>query len=243
MVAFLDHVMSTGGTFCPVRNFYVEWKTFEVETLPLIEGLFPVTSEDEDGLSTILADWKLLSKDLMHYRSVYCSPGRVGSMKFAKWYRNTKEFYRLLSVFRVYQHEEMRGVYPLFTMRGFLAAQVESLAGFLDRLVVGNVVSEKARERYEDWYCRRHYSQELVQKAKSRPSDNNPVCNPGIRMEYEAVRFHKGIRSGDCVFDGEDPIPDVNWPRAYVEWGCAVKVEDTSKSSIVVPSSMRDLLK
>ncbi len=78
----------------------------------------------------------------------------------------------------------------------------------------------------------------LVQKAKSRPSENNPVCTPGTRREYVISRVKRGIRAGDTCFEGEEPIVDFTRPLLYTE---DIPEEVVVESGgVQLPPSMRD---
>lgn len=238
MRAFLDHVMPVGGrAFRQIRNIYFEWRTWAAEVYPTIAHLFPVTVEDEDVMSRFFDDWKKLRADRNHYRTVYRRPGAIGGAKLAPAYRHTPDFYRVLALLRCYQTVEEAARYPLFTLRSYLAAQIEALSGFVPTLQVGNIVSEKARLRYDEWYLYRFYSLELVKKGLRRPSDNNPVSNPAIRVEYERGR---SAPVGDFAFDGEVPVPWMTTPARTFACADGVEVED---KDIKLPPGMDDLLR
>ncbi len=236
-MAFLDHVFPAGSEFIPVRNVYFEWRIFRDETLPALSQILPVTETDETLMEMALTDLAALAKrGTVYYKGFYADPGKIGEMKVGKIYRSSPDFYKLLSVLRFFQRDQRSPVhYPLFTIRSFLVAQVESLAGFLDRLIPGNITSFKAYERYEDWYCRKFYGDEMAKKAKSRPSENNPVCAPGSRVEYERTRMLSGARVGDLLLEGENPVKLGN--VAAMESGKASVQEKNAE--VVLPPAMR----
>lgn len=242
MRAFLDHVLPVGGkAFRQVRNIYFEWRTWSAEVYPTIAHLFPITTEDEDALSCFFRDWKALRVDRGYYKDVYRRPSAIGGAKLAPAYRHTPDFFRVLTVLREYQQEGEMSKYPLFTMRGYLAAQIEALSGFVSTLKVGNIVSEKARVRFDEWYLYRFYSLELVKKGLKRPSDNNPVSNPGIRVEYENHTAGQG--RGDFTFEGETPVPWMTRP-ALSFGGGEVSVDlEKETEEVKLPPGMGDLLR
>lgn len=240
MSMFLDHFMPSGESFSPLKNVYFVWRDFLSSRVPhLVDAWLHLDDEMEMRLGKFLEDWKELTKDVRFYRPFYCEPNRVGAVKVARLYRNSSAYYDLVSLL-VNLREQSIEKFPLFTLRGFLAAQIESLAGFIDRLVLGNITSEKALERYEDWYCRRYYSPELVEKAKKRPSDNNPVSHPGTRWEYERGRMSGGYRGGIHLLEGEVAVLEVTTPMIYTE----TIVRDMKPVGVggvgFVPSNMRE---
>ena len=124
----------------------------------------------------------------------------------------------------------------MFTLRGYVAAQIEALAGFVPALQIGNIVSEKAMVRFEEWYLYRFYNLELVKKGLKRPSENNPVSNLEIRIEYEQRRAGTGI--GDFTFEDEIPVPWMTKPAVSL----GAEVSDTESGDIKLPPHMGDLL-
>ncbi len=227
--AFLDHTFPINGRFAPVAQIYNRWKIFEQERLPFIRHLFPLTGGDEQILSVFLLDFKQP-----------CS-----TIKMPKVYRFSPDFYRLLSVLRYYQDEEQQRLYPLFTLRSFLQAQIESLGKFLDQLIVGHLDSEKAHGRYAEYYMKTFYSQEMVNKARLRPSANNPVHNVSIRISYEQARMAQGLLVGDMTHPNEAPVVWANYPKIYEKnpkkdltngGKCGIVVGETT----AVPTSMKD---
>jgi len=228
--ALLDHVMPSGKTFSPVRNLYFEWKAFQIENLPFIESVLPVTEDEERGFNMMLTDWFNLSKDLTWYRDVWKSPARVTGIVLTRVYRNSLEFYKLVEKHRAALSNP---AWPLYTFRTYLAAQVESLSGFLQRLVPGNVVSEKADERYEEWYRGKFYSAEMQKKALSRPSENNPVSAASTRAAAERDMTIQG--RGEFVFAKELEEPGFNVPVGGVNES---KVSEVPKSQLVMPPGM-----
>jgi len=160
-------------------------------------------------------------------------------VKSTRLYRGTPDFWRVIGLIRHYQPEFMQANQPLFTLRSFLAAQLETLCRFIDRLKIGNLTSEKAHERYADWYNKAFYPAELVNKARKRPSANNPVCTSSIRREYEQQRITSGSRIGVFTFEGERSLPFYNVPLVYSEPVTPVEAKATS-TSIVVPPSARE---
>lgn len=239
MKAFLNHMLPVGGgRFRQIRNVYFEWRTWSAEVYPTIEHLFPVTTEDEEVLSRFFSDWRKLREDRGFYRTVFRRPSAIGGARMAPAYRHTPDFLRVLAVLRRYQGETAR--YPLFTLRGYVAAQIEALSGFVPTLQIGNFVSEKARTRYDEWYLYRFYNLELVKKGLKRPSDNNPVSNPMVRIEYEHHRA--GTSIGDFTFDGEVPVPWMTRPAMKFGDGEVSDEVVEECGSIKLPPGMGDLL-
>lgn len=238
MRAFVDHAFPVGGkSFKQIRNMYFEWREWSEEIYPTIAHLFPVTDQDEEIMSRFFSDWRGLKDDLNYYRDVYRSPTQIGGAKMAPAHRYSHDFFRLLEVLRHYQ--ACAETYPLFTMRAYLAAQIEALSGFVPRIQIGNVVSEKARGRFEEWYLYRFYNLEMVKKGLKRPSDNNPVSNPKIRVEYEFKLATQG--RGDFTFEDEIPVPWATLPGRH--WGkSAVKEEPEKEAAVVLPPGMSNLL-
>jgi hypothetical protein len=222
--AFLDHAFPVGGRFRPVRSLYFEWRSFAVEVWPQIAHLFPVTAEDETVLSGFFRDWKELRRDFLYLRDVYFRRDRLGGARVAKAYRSGPESFRVLGLLREAQSDEKRADYPLFTLRGFLAAQVEALSGYVGEMKVGNVVSEKAWGRYDEWYNYRYYGLELAKKGLSRPSANNPVSERSIRESYERDRVARGVLPADHTLEGEEPVAWLSRPALYFEVGRAATV-------------------
>ncbi len=241
MRAFLDYTFPVGSkAFKAVRNLYFEWRQWSVEVYPTIEHLFPVTTEDEDIISCFFADWRALREDRNHYRTVYRRPSMIGGAKLAPAYRHTPDFFRVLAVLRDYQQDPEMAKYPLFTMRAYLAAQVEALSGFVAVLKIGNIVSEKAKLRFDEWYLYRFYNLELVKKGLRRPSDNNPVSNVAVRRDYEGLLVGKG--RGDFTFNGETPVPWMTRPAQSFGGGeVSVEFEEEHKG-IKMPPGMGDVL-
>lgn len=238
MRAFMDYTLPVGNkSFRQIRNIYFEWRTWSAEVYPTIQHLLPVTTEDEEVLSFFFKDWKALRVDRQFYRTVYRRPGAIGGAKMAPAYRYTPDFFRVLTVLRHYQQDEQMEKYPLFTLRAYLAAQIEALSGFVTTLQIGNVVSEKAMLRFDEWYLYRFYSLELVKKGLKRPSDNNPVSNPAIRVEYERQRQ---APVGDYAFDDEPAVPWGNCPARGFAW--YDKDDDNNNEKIKLPPGMGDLL-
>lgn len=239
MRAFLDHVLPVGGkSFRQIRNIYFEWRTWSAEVYPTIKRLFPITTKDEEVLSRFFSDWRSLRADRGFYRAVYRRPSTIGGAKLEPTYRHTPDFFRVLAVLRHYQKDPT--TYPLFTLRGYLAAQIEALSGFVPTLRVGNVVSEKARTRYGEWYLYRFYNLELVKKGLKRPSDNNPVSNPMVRIEYEHLRA--GTNVGDFTFDGEVPVPWMTRPAMTFGHGEVSDGVVEECGGVQLPPGMGDLL-
>jgi hypothetical protein len=168
---------------------------------------------------------------------VYYRRDRIGGARMAKAYRGGPEFFRVLSVLRGYQSDAARAEYPLFTLRGFLAAQVESLSGFVGELKIGNCDSEKARSRYDEWYLYRYYELELVKKGLARPSDNNPVTNRDGRLDHERARVARGVLPADHAFPGEAPVQWLNRPALYYEVAPAAPL-GPSEAKIELPPGM-----
>lgn len=239
MQVFLDHAFPVGPrSFCPVQNLYFRWREWSAEVYPTIEHVFPITAADEDVLGCLFRDWRALRADKGYYHSVYRRPGAVGGARLEPAYRHTADFTRVLTVLRDYQRAEDAAQYPLFTLRAYLAAQIEALAGFVPTLKVGNIVSEKARQRFDEWYLYRFYNLELVKKGLKRPSGNNPVSNPAIRVEYEGQRAGSGV--GDLTFEGETPVP---WATRPARSFAAATGDDGVAARATLPPSMGDLLR
>lgn len=233
--AFIDHVMPMHRKFKSIRNIRYEWNTFTAESLGELVPVMPVQEIDDDRFRLFQDDWRCLADNVMYYGSVYLASSKVKQLKFEKIHRLSQDFWRLLIVWRKYQ-DELSSKYPLFTVRSFLAAQIETL-NFIDRMKIGNLVSEKAFDRYEDWYCRKFYTKELVEKARKRPSANNPVSTPEARLDYEKQRMATNVFVGDVSMGGES-VPFFNRPRIYDEQ--TVKAKPEAKTSITVPPILRD---
>lgn len=235
--AFLDHMMPISNSFTSPRNLYFAWRKFVLENLPSVQTVFPISESDEDIFRRFKTDWDELKVDVDYFKSVFTSLVRVPQVKFRPVYRMTPDFWRLLTTLRRFQSTgDLTSRYPLFTLRSFLAAQVERLAGFVDQFPIGTLVSEKAFERYESWYCNRFYPVELVRKARNRPSANNPVCNSEIRMEYENQRLEVGSRLGDFTRSGEVPLDYYTRPTIYCD---APVVRSVTESLVILPPKMR----
>jgi hypothetical protein len=237
--AFTDFMLPVSGRFASPRNLYFEWRNFKDEHLSMISQLFPITDADEDLFTAFKNDWVAVAKDHTHLNPVYHRRWDVRTVKAAKLYRGTPDFWRIIGLIRHYQPEFMQANQPLFTLRSFLAAQLETLCGFVDRMQIGHLTSEKAHERYADWYNKAFYPAELVNKARKRPSANNPVCTSSIRREYEQQRIASGSRIGVFTFEGERSLPFHNVPLIYNEPVAPVEAKATS-TSIVVPPSARE---
>ena len=241
MRAFLDHVMPAfgGKSFRRINSIYFEWKQWSVEVYPSIKALFPVDDRDEEILTRFFEDWRNLKDDRNYYRSVYRRPGAIGGAKLAPAYKRSPDFFRVLAVLRHYQNEVT--AYPLFTLRGYLAAQIEALSGFVPTLQMGNVVSEKAKMRFHEWYLYRFYSLELVKKGLKRPSENNPVSNAMVRIEYEHLRAGTGV--GDFTFEDEEPVSWMTKPALPFGDGEVSDAVVEECEGIKLPPSMGDLLR
>lgn len=230
---FLDHIMPAGKKFKPLHMVYCDWRDFQAMMLPPLLPLFPLMDCDYVVMDAVLEDWRKLGKNLMYYRDVYENPNKIGHIKFARLYRHSSEYWRVLGVIRKY---EKNPEYPLFTARSLIAAQIECLSGYVDRIYVGTLDSEKAAERYEDWYCRRFYGKELVKKARKRPSDTNPVVNSEIRVDYEQRRITSGSVLGTFVFAGGSVVERVTTPIIFAGLGRTRPSED---SAVIAPPKKR----
>ncbi len=229
--AFIDHVMPSSGRFKSLKMLYFSWKTFKEEQLPWLSKLFPLTQSDEDLFRAFKDDWVKLSNDINYYQFVFNSPV-VKKKFFAGLYRGTSDFWRVLSIIRRFQDpNDLSSKFPLFTLRSYLACQVEQL-DFLDQICPGNIVTEKAITRYENWYCWRFYPPALVHKASVRPSATNPVNNPAIRIEYENQRLEHGSRLGDFTHIDEIPIDFMTRPIVH-------RNAPPTGSMITLPPKMR----
>jgi len=237
--AFIDYTLPVTGKFKSPRNVYFEWNNFKAENLAAVSQLFPITNADEDLFSAFKSDWEAIGRDHTHLNHVYHRSFDVAPVKVTKLYRGTPDFWRVVGLIRYYKPECRQNHFPLFTMRSFLAAQVETLCQFIDRLKIGNLVSEKAHERYCDWYDRAFYPSELVFKAKKRPSANNPVCTSSIRREFECSRIASGSRAGIVTMEGESELIYHNVPMIFSEPIEQIEVISTG-TSIVVPPSARE---
>lgn len=241
MRAFLDYTFPVGPkSFRPVQNLYFEWRGWSTEVYPTIAHLFPVTAEDEDIISCFFKDWRALRSDKNYYRNVYRRPSVVGGARIEAAYHHTPDFFRVLGVLRAFQQDDSMSRYPLFTLRAYLASQIEALAGYVATLKIGNVVSEKAKDRFDEWYLYRFYNLELVKKGLKRPSDNNPVSNPVVREEYEHIRADE--TRGDFTLPDETPVPWMTRPARSFGGG---KVSDASivVTGVKLPPGMGNLLR
>lgn len=238
MRSFIDHTIPETRRSRSPRNLKAEWDRFADDVLPDVVKLFPITIDDTKLFLMFKADWDAIPKDPHRLGFMFINKQVTLPMRVSNIHRGSPDFYRFLELVRHYQPEFMQRHFPLFTLRSFLAAQAEKLGSFVDRLKLGNIVSEKARERYADWYDTFFYSAELVHKAKTRPSANNPVCTSAIRLEYEIQRIDEGSQLGMATRSNEARIPFYNMPLIYTEHRPRWKPE--TESAIVVPPSARD---
>lgn len=234
ITVFLDHVFPVSDKFIPVSQLYAKWKLFKEEKLPMLAHLFPITKQDKTVMGKLMNDLDDLKKNNRFYDHVFCASQKE-VIKMFKLYAGSPDYYRILEVLKYYQTPEKEMEYPLFTLRAYLASQIETLRGYLDRLIVGNIVSEKAKERFDKWYDKRFYSEELLAKARKRGTANNPVVNTDIRVEFENQRRALGVDIGDMTKSGEEPVAVATRPKIYEN---SLKVP-TSKSVIAVPAHMR----
>jgi len=238
MRAFMDYAFPVGGkSFKNVRNMFFEWREWSEEVYPTISHLFPITDQDEDAMSRFFSDWRELRKGLAYFKDVYRSPSTIGGAKMEPAYRYTRDFFRVLVVLRHYQG--IAEEYPLFSLRAYLAAQIEALSNWVPRIQIGNIVSEKAMGRFDEWYMYRFYNLELVKKGLKRPSDNNPVSNPGVRVEYESKLLD--ARRGDFAFPDEVPVPWATMPGKPVVKEGVLKSEPEA-AAVKLPPGMSTLL-
>jgi hypothetical protein len=236
--AFIDHVLPVSSTFQSPRNLFFAWKKFKEESINDLVPVFPTTDTDETIFRKLKEDWDQLKVDTGYYQKVFVDSSRVGQPKFKPIYRMTPDFWRVLTMLRRFQNpNDLGSKYPLFTVRSFLAAQLEALSTFVDRFSIGTLVSEKAFDRYEDWYCKKFYPNTLVYKARVRPSANNPINNSEIRMSYEDQRLEAGSRLGDFVFHNEQPIEGYTTPVIYKF--VREKKSFESEQTLILPPKMR----
>lgn len=236
MKAFVDHAIPENRSSRSPRNLKTEWNRFEQEILPEIENLFPVTPADNQLWMMFEVDWNSLPGNPHRLGQFFINRQITRPFKVSKLYLGSPDFYRFLAVVRYYQNCDLQARFPLFTLRSFLAAQAEALGSFVDRLKLGNLTSEKAKERYEDWYEKKYYSYELVHKAKTRPSANNPVCNESIRLEYEMQQVKSGNLRRDLVLGDEAAVPFYNICQLYVDKKLVVRYTDNAEVEVLPPS-------
>lgn len=233
--AFLDHRMPVVGQLRTPWNIKDQWRWFKEEQLQFIAPLFPLTEADDELLASFLVDWQALAASPVWFSHIYTTP--ITRVVMSSCNGGTSDMWRVLAVIRQYQPAFRQAHHPLFTLRSYLAAQIEKLSPFVDRVKIGNLLTEKAAERYEDWYDHAFYEPELVTKAHKRPSANNPVCTSAIRVEYELQRIRAGSRRGIVAKEDETPLLFYSLPLIYQDVPPAPEGSSSGRILSVPPSA------